>query len=354
MSLRRLSLPFETNIPIRSYLDHALPLSIVVHDPRHLDALYASFIQVFFPDDKLDYDRVMMLPSLRTVEWRQLGFLDTELLDTRARALGRPEGLFDALVRQLDQGRYIESQIDEFFLPGRPCYHKAHSVHDNMLVGYDLDARVFLVAGYGRDYEVAEMSFDDVARSFFDVPLLQRKRRLFRMIWRKDGEKRPFDLDLMAAQLDDYLRSRASMTPDEISSAQLYWKARRFTGTWGLDVYDALIDFITRIVRDRVALDLRVTRTLWEHKACMLARIRHLEANGYVPEGLALSRAYAPVERLAKAIRFAAYEYDAAGRTQVPTDGIAENLRAMRETEAAVLSRLLTSLSTASKKGAYV
>lgn len=340
----RIALPFETDIPIRSYLDHAFPLSIVVHDPQHVEALFGSFVQLFFPDDKLEYDRVLMLPSLRTSDWERLGFLETLLLDTRSRALGRAEGLLVALVHHLGQGRYVEAQIDEYFLPGRPCYLSVHSVHDNMLVGYDLARRVFRIAGYGADYEVADVGFDDVARAFYDVPLTQRRRRLLRVVWRRSGAKGAFDLGGMAAQLDDYLGSRATMSPAEMREARLYWKARRFTGTWGLDVYRALIDFITRVAGGGRPLDLRVTRTLWEHKACMLARIKYLEANGHVDRGLSLSSAYAHIERLAKSVRFAAYEYHASGRQHLPTDAIVESLRRMKESEAAVLGRLMTAL----------
>jgi hypothetical protein len=341
---RSVSLPFKTDIPIRSYLDHALPLSIVIHDPKHLDALLSSFTQVFFPDDKQEYDRVLMLPSLRRIEWERLGFLDTLLLDTRTRAFSRPEGLCDALVHHLSQGHYVEAQIDEYFLPGRACHRKAHSVHDNMLVGYDLDARRFLVAGYGADYEIAEVGFDEVVRAFLDVPFMQRKRRLFRMIWRRDGTKGGFDLAGMADQLEDYLGSRATMSPGEMRDARLYWRSRRFTGTWGLDTYSALADYITRQIRERRALDLRATRTLWEHKVCMLARIKFLEAHGYVDRRLSLSQSYAPVERLAKWVRFAAYEYHASERRHSSPAGLVDTLYSMRESETPVLNRLMASL----------
>lgn len=337
----RVQLPFEIDIPIRSYLDHALPLSIVAHDPHHLEALFGSFVQMFFPDEKLEYDRVLMLPSLKTADWERLGFLSTQLADARAVSLGHQDGVCDFLVEQLDRGRYVEAQIDEFFLPGRPCHLKVHSVHDNMIVGYDLESHAFLVAGYGRDYEIADMPFDDVARSFLDVPITQRHRRLLRTVWRRDDVPHAFDFERMIAQLDDYLESRATMTPDEIRDAGLYWKARRFTGAWGLQAYDALIDYLTRLVGGGRELDLRVTRTWWEHKACMRARIAYLEANGYVDAGLALSRQYTAVERLATSIRFAAYEYHASGHRPTPTAQFVDTLRTMRQSEAAVLGRLL-------------
>lgn len=333
----RVALPFATDVPVRSYLNHAFPLSIVSHDPNHRAALFASFIQLFFPDDKLDYDRVLMLPSLRLADWERLGFLETRVLDPHAPAIGRPARLVQVLVEHVSRGYYAETHIDEHFLPGRACHLKVHSVHDNMIVGYDLAERTFRLAGYGRDYEVADVAFEDLAAAFYHMPRGQLRRRLLRLIRPRATAPAPFDLAGTAAQIRDYVHSRATLSPRAMRGARLYWKARRFTGTWGLDAYASFAGYVERTARDARALDLRVTRTLWEHKGCMLARLRYLESEGHLPGPAGFARRYAPVEQLAQAVRFEAYEYNACGFRRRHADAIAEALQAMSATEADVL-----------------
>ena len=337
-------LSFATDIPVRSYLDHAFPLSIVSQDPKHHECLLSSFVQLFFPDDKLEYDRVLMLPSLRTVDWQQRGFLETLDMSTHSSALSRPEALVELLTDSLSQGYYAEIHIDEFFLPGRPCYRNTHSVHDNMIVGYDWPERKFHLAGYGSDYEVRLFHFEDILKAFYQMPRNQLARRLIRMVRLRDAKRSGFDLRGMVSQLRDYLESRVTVAPLEMRKARLYRKNRRFTGAWGLDAYSAFIEYIERMASQRQPLDLRATRTLWEHKACMLARLKYLEALDCFKDGRLFSYSYSPLEASAQSLRFQAYEYNACGLNQPDLDGAADELHAMREKERAVLSEVLPCL----------
>lgn len=339
----RVALPFATDIPIRSYLDHALPLSIVSAEPGHRDALLSSFIQMFFPDDKLDYDRVLMLPSLGFAEWHGLGFLDRLPVDVNARALARPEALFHTLVHQLRQGRYLEAQIDEYFLTGRPCHRRVHSVHDNLLFGYDLERRTMLIAGYARDYETAELPLADVLAAFYLMPKTQLSRRRLVAYWPRPT-RAALDVEAIAAQLADYLDSRVSVSPVALRRSPPYWKARRTAGRWGLDTYAAFDEYVARQAAAGAELDLRATRTLWEHKACMSARLRRLESLGRLRPEDSLAVRYVPVETLAKAARFEAFEYNACGRAKARADALRAALARMHAIEAEVLRQALLRL----------
>jgi hypothetical protein len=339
----RVVLPFATDIPIRSYLDHALPLSIVVTEPGHRDALLSSFIQIFFPDDKLDYDRVLMLPSLGFSEWTSLGLLERLPIDVNARALAQPERLFHRLVEQLNQGWYLEAQIDEFFLTGRACHQRVHSVHDNLLFGYDLERRTLLVAGYAQDYGTAELPLSDVLAAFYLMPKSQLARRRL-VAYRPCTAAPALDVEAIAAQLRDYLDSRASLSPAQLRRSPPYWKARRTTGRWGLATYAAFDEYVTRQASTGSELDLRATRTLWEHKLGMLARLRRLESLGCLRSEGSLAARYAAVETLAKAARFEAFEYNACGRARARADALRASLERMHAIEAELLRQALLDL----------
>lgn len=332
-------LPFATDIPVRSYLDHALPLSIVVHNSHHVDCLLGTFIQLFFPNDKEKFDRVIMCPALGLHDWQQLGFLDVCERTAFATQLKRPADLTDAVIAHLGDGSYVDICMDEYFLPGRPCHREVHSVHDNMLIGYDLPSRRFYLAGYGTDYEVSLVEFEDVQRAFYDAPRMQRKARRLNIITPRAAAPCHLDDGRLIGQLDDYVNGRATVTPEAMRSTPPYRKARRFAGTWGLNTYDAFIEYLRRTARDRGEVDLRATRTLWEHKACMLRRLRRLEAGELVPSHHGLSQSYRFVEELARSVRFAAYEYNLDRTVTLETS--VHDLRAMKEAEEQLLREVV-------------
>lgn len=349
----RRGLPFAIDIPIRSYLNQAFPLSIVVADPHWRSAVFGSFIQVFFPDDKLEYDRVLMLPSLYTAEWERLGFLRSCAIDTHSRSLAEPEALVRTLIAAISRDQYVEIHVDEYFLPGRPCYQKIHSVHDNMLVGYDAAQRQFQIAGYGQDYEVTTIGFHDLLRSFYYIPRRRLLDRSMRLIRRVAAGADAFDLTATITQLEDYVTSRATITSRAMRQAPPYRMVRRFTGAWGLDTYGAFIEYVTACARARRPLDLRATRTLWEHKACMRQRLVFLHDRGHLDPGRTFARAYADIEERARAVRFAAYEYNLGGAQLRAAGEMAEGLRAMRDQERAVLTEVLSSLKSAGASHAH-
>ncbi len=335
-------LPFALDIPVRSYLDHALPLSIVAANPHHVDCLLGSFIQLFFPDDKERFDRVIMCPDLRLADWQQLGFVDVSVCTAWAAQVTRRADLTAALLEHLNEGRYIDICIDEYFLPGRDCYQQDHSVHDNMLIGYDLAAQRFYLAGYGTDYEVSLVEFEDLERAYYDAPILQRNRRRVHVVTPRAAGPCRLDPGRLLAQLADYVKGSTTVPPEPMGAAPPYRQARRFSGTWGLNTYDAYIAYLRRTAGEQRELDLRTTRTLWEHKACMLQRLRRLEAEQLLPRSLALSGAYAVVEELARSVRFAAYEYNM-DRT-VSLEPTVDDLRAMKDAEEPVLRQAVRAL----------
>jgi hypothetical protein len=337
-------LPFAIDIPVRSYLNQAFPLSVVMRHPSYYRALLGSFVQMFFPENKLEYDRVLMLPALFAADWERLGFLNLTTVDTDSAALKPPNGFIDTLIEHLHEENYADVRIDEYFLPGRPCYQTTHSVHDNLVFGYDLQAREFYVAGYGQDYEVRTVGFDDMAKAFHHAPWSQINMRWLRFMRLREHAPFGFDLAGMTAQLRDYIRSAATLSEDAMRAGNFYWKMRRFAGSWGLETYDAFVEYLRRIRGERKPLDLRATRTLWEHKACMLARLTFLESANYFLPGRRFSGAYAPIEGRVKALRFEAYEYNACGLEACHLDTMIAILQELKGAEAAVLQEAYAAL----------
>ena len=339
-------LPFELNVPVRSYVDQAFALSVITARGLRLNSFPEYFVQVFFPDDKLEYDRVLMLPKLGIDELARLGVLEIEEPDIESSQYADTALLLECLAGAISDGFYVELNIDEFFIPGRPCFQKIHSVHDNMLIGQDPALRQFQIVGYGSDYEVVSVGYGVIADAFQRVPWDQLSKRKLRFIRPTESARaRQGDLRRMVSYLRDYAGSAASFSSAEIKSANLYWRNRRFTGTWGLDSYAAFDAYIEGAVQKKEKLDLRATRTLWEHKVCMRSRIEFLEKEFLAQSAAPLSSAYVAVEKLARLIRFQAYDYNVSeGRLDTTT--VSGQLSQMQKAEKSILTALLASLES--------
>jgi hypothetical protein len=340
----RIELPFSTDIPVRSYLNQAFPLSVVSRNPSHERALLGSFIQLFFPQEKLEYDRVLMLPGLFIEDWERLGFLETVCVNVCSGGQPDPKELLKTLVERLDSGWYADIWIDEFFLPERSSFKRVHSVHDNFIVGYDLSQQQFLIAGYASDYQVLPAGFDETLKAFYHAPWTQAHKRWLRFVTVREDASRAFDIHGVITQLGEYIHSSPSLSEDAMREANLYWKARRFAGVWGLDTHYAFGEYFKAAGLQHKALDLRATRTLWEHKACMLKRLRFLEGNGYCPLNRGFSNAYVAIQELAKTLRFVAYEYNACGLEPRHLEKMSRILADLRDSEAIILGGVYAAL----------
>ena len=53
-----------------------------------------------------------------------------------------------ALKWELEQKRYIEIKLDQYYLFGRDEYHYAHHLHQNLIYGFDDKQKVFMTVGY--------------------------------------------------------------------------------------------------------------------------------------------------------------------------------------------------------------
>jgi hypothetical protein len=341
------ALPFVTAIPVRSYLDYAFPLSILaaVSDAYRVE-LFGSFIQMFVPERKEAYDRVLMVPALRTNDWCRLGHLEVESLDVETFGDGAGDALKRRVVDSISDGWYIEIHLDEYHLPSRPSYGQHHSVHDNMIIGYDEDTATVTVAGYGRDYETTEVSWSNVHRAFFRVPRAEAHKRLVRRIRGIRGKQARLNVPAVMSQLGDYVAGRVSLDESSMRREPQYRRCRRYAGTWGVQTYDVLTAYWSNAVRRGDDVDLRSTRTFWEHKALMLDRLSYLERSSCV-KAVGLAQQYAPVEQLARRVRFDAFEYMATGRQANALADVATPMRLMRQVEERVLLGLLKSLGDA-------
>ena len=84
-----------------------------------------------------------------------------------------------ALKWELEQKRYIEIKLDQYYLVGRDEYHYAHHLHQNLIYGFDDKQKVFMTVGYDNSGKIQRynVSYRDINET-----LKQNKNHVIKII----------------------------------------------------------------------------------------------------------------------------------------------------------------------------
>lgn len=320
--------------PIIGYLHHAYILSIIGTDDRYLPWYYSNYIQLRFDRSTEDwrhtdyfnfynYDfAVDQIPALETNR------IPYDLLDAAV-----PDAL-SFFIHAIDNGYYLYLFTDQFYIPEHPYYRRTHFVHDMFLYGYDQETELFYTRGFDRQnmYRDYTIPFADFMDSYRFAEMELREKQCVYLLRKRDEIPYPFNAALVADLLEEYLSSVDS-------SYRLATSRPSRDFAYGVETYGSLHGMLN-LIREEGHADIRPFHLLWEHKKCMLARIRYMEEQGYLPAEDGLSAAYAKVEESSQAIRYLLMKY-----SFTQQDGelakIGRRLDEMADNERSVLGKML-------------
>jgi hypothetical protein len=209
------------------------------------------------------------------------------------------------VVDKLQRNFYVETFVDEYHLSVLFNGGSVHFRHRLLVFGYDDQRRTFDIAGFDKNsqYRKLECSYDELDSAFAGIsPQIPDRTRLFK----PDADAQPaafFDRKRFVAVLGEYLASTNTLlNPDlrgDLSPESELW--------YGLKSYDFLREYITKWIANSAAgaavdIDFRGFHTLWEHKKCMLHRMKWLAAVGF-PISQPLFEQFARVQTLAESAR---------------------------------------------------
>lgn len=213
-------------------------------------------------------------------------------------------GISSYIVEHLAQGSYVETYLNEFYIPALFNGGRHHFGHRLLVYGYDDTRRSFNIIGFDRksQYRQLECSYAALDAAFFSIyPQYPDRTRLFRP---DPSQPAPaFDDERFLTLLEDYLSSRNSfLNPDlrgDLKAKSNLW--------FGLKVYDFLGEYIRQLLAlkkagTRPGLDFRGFHTLWEHKRCMASRLEWMSQSGY-PLSEALLHRFSMVVSQTEALR---------------------------------------------------
>lgn len=256
-------LPLEIQPPVQSYQHHAFWLSMILgNDPD-----MRPFLTMHYTNLMWDAQEKMLNPYIYS-DWR---FETEQLLPTKFLVNVPPKmvrgyrsfDLVALLCDMLDHGFYQMGTFDEFYVPAKGGYQKRHFVHNNLIYGYNDDARQFLSIGYtkNRIYEPFTVSYTDYVESVYRLE--QRFIGALFCFYQPNAACR-FDPDRYRRILYDYVTSANKGTAEN---------------GYGLGCLEKAAADLSE-TDDRAVLDLRPLRVILEHARMMHEGLTQLQKSG--------------------------------------------------------------------------
>lgn len=195
----------------------------------------------------------------------------------------------------LDDGMYIYYHaVDDFYLPGKSWYGIRHLHHDGIICGYDDNDGTISIAAYDINWvfrliRMPQECFIKGLESSLEA------KQYGNMTAYKVRENTVVDIN--ESEMLRFLREYMDSSFDK-------YPADKDGEVRGIVVHDYLAMYIDKLKDGSIPyekMDWRALRPVWEHKKCMLDRIKAVEnKNGWSNE---LSERYAPVVEKANRIR---------------------------------------------------
>jgi len=286
-------LPFKKS-PVIGFLGHAYVLGVLTNYEECMPWFYNNYIQLYISDFYLNLneywldffpDILMLFSGVPWLEYKSSDKVELRNNDT---------DINEYVMGCIDNGFYFSAYVDEFYVPSARAYKIRHYTHDIMIYGYNLEEKTFNFAGFDKNHNFHpdKISFENFDTAY-NEPVKQKHQNyinMFRKIDNLDKSKCDFNLSFVMDILNDYLNSINS-------SGKLREKSREEDeGAYGMKIYEHLIRYIELLGKEEINPDIRPFHILWEHKKCMVMRLKYMQENGYMDTSSSSCAAYMELE----------------------------------------------------------
>lgn len=180
--------------------------------------------------------------------------------------------IIDLIINAIDEGQYIDIELNEFYIPEREAYRKYPRIHSSMIYGYDSENKTFDLVGYtqGNIFGKSKVTFEE-----FEKALINDKEHELLLIKPHVYRSFSFNIESVKRQLNDYINAS-----DSFSS---FVTSRNYDPNmvYGVEVYDYLIK---NIITNQIGI--RPLNLIYEHKKLMLMRLNYMRKSGLISEDI--------------------------------------------------------------------
>lgn len=208
----------------------------------------------------------------------------------------------------IDEGKYLELLLDQYYIPERTEFHCIHYLHQNLIYGYNDHDKIFYLLGYTNNGKLSGMQV-----SYSDIKYQFSKRKCVRDIYvleyEQDGYSIEYHKEYIIKMIKQYLIGYNS----SYDIAYLIEPRKRI---YGMKCYNVLLsdEGMERLLTDR-----RILHLFYEHKSLMKDRLSYLKYYGAIePKAWEeISTNYDEVVRIAFNIRSLSVKYSKTGDNEI-------------------------------------
>lgn len=319
-----------------SYPHIAYPLAVMQTDPGCLDWVYSNYIQLSLRDWT---DRIMLDFYSPNAYDHPIPALYGSPRLTRSMILRNYPRFSDFVRDCIDDGRYVSTYADDYYIPGSVAYQNRSHPHAIMIHGYNDVDRQFLATGFlaNQTFGQTLVDYDDLEAAFgdFEIPDDMHYTN-FTLLFKLNRKYRyAFNVSWVMEQLEDYWHASAS----DQRWKSLGWQEAE-PWVWGVEAYDSLIRKIQEQADRTFILDHRPFHVLWEHKRMMNRRIDYMARQGHHVCSPEVTEGYVRLERSAAACRHSVLKFWMTMDNRRLEDSIGL-LSRMKTEESLVIERML-------------
>ena len=242
-------------------------IEIDMGEDQYYSWLFMNYLQLYYNRTdyfiRLDY---YMFPRKNYNFLHSMTFIETYLF-TEDDIYGLFGGVNKCIHWNLAKNRYVQIDIDEYYVSGSPVYQKEHKNHVNLIYGYDEDKHEYISLGFNTKpvvHHIPEDIVEDTLFLYFGIRTYQ---------YYTNVNPIKFNLQNFMITLGDFVHSYPS-------SYRLCNLMGITDDIFGLDVFKEL--FESEDGQHYLNTDIRVIYLLYEYNYIMQKRLEFLEYRGYL------------------------------------------------------------------------
>ncbi|MFE9275692.1 hypothetical protein ACQKLN_31075 [Paenibacillus glucanolyticus] len=256
---------------IHCYPIHLHHFSIINKNKKYEPWLYSNYIQISTPPE-LPYDRHKIINFFRYDEQEPFyGGTSPFMKECKLERIETIDEIVPSFRESINQDKYMNIFVDDYYLPFRRAYRKNHYPHDLFLFGYTDEKRVFHVLGfdqYGlpKEYEV---DYQVLSKAYLSVNSLL-KSEYSESNWMACDYQMHYTDAECELEIPRMVQLYQSFI-DSIPFDQMPWAIN------GAAVYPLLMEYYYQYYNSLTAYDHRPFHMLYEHKMLMLKRVDYIQ-----------------------------------------------------------------------------
>jgi hypothetical protein len=329
-----LVLPVNEKPFLIGYTHHAYPLSITSINDNYLPWFYSNFIQLKcfkkFPDDDYFIDFDFYHHFYNNYPW-----LKTEKLEETI-SINNSSSIIEYIINCLQDKTYICIFLNEFYIPHSFFYKKKDFTHETLVFGYEYEEQCFHTLGFDK---IGQFKINKIKSSDFQLAYLNRESGRYQQrplpIYKYQYNNHfsyKFNMENVYNLIDDYINckntSEKRNLPDRLSHKE---------HVYGVEVYDKLKLFYKDKSKNT---DIRPIHLFFEHKKCMVNRIKFIEDNHYINQDYSFYQDFREIVKTTSDMRniLMKYRFNNDGKI---LEKFQNNVDRMAEKEVQILKNLL-------------